>query len=93
MSPDQPPKKKRFRIVNFAFALLCLSVLLFLLLAPEETTTPLPVDEVHLPLHRIAAKKEAETQCRHCHRPTGEAPLSEDHPPPYRCLFCHKRDG
>ena len=93
MSPDHPPKKSRFRIINIAFALLCITVLLFLLLAPEETTTPLPADEIHLPFHRITAKKEAETHCQPCHGPSGEAPLSEDHPPPYRCLFCHKRDG
>jgi hypothetical protein len=93
MSSNQPSKKNRFKALNIAFALICIAVLLFLLLAPEETTTPLPVDEIHLPFHRIADKKEAEATCQQCHAPTGEAPLSEDHPPPYRCLFCHKRDA
>lgn len=93
MSLHQSPKKNRFVLLNIAFALVAFAVLLFLLVAPEETTAPLPVDETHLPFHRIADKKEAETQCEACHGPTGEAPLSDDHPPPYRCLFCHKRDG
>lgn len=93
MSPDRSPKKKRLKVLNIAFALVSIAVLLFLLLAPEETTTPLPIDEIHLPFHRITDKKEAETHCQRCHGPTGDAPLPDDHPPPYRCLFCHKRDG
>jgi hypothetical protein len=37
-------------------------------------------------------KKEAEKFCEECHSPEGVAPLPEDHPPKYRCLFCHKRE-
>jgi hypothetical protein len=36
-------------------------------------------------------KKEAEKFCAECHAPDKVAPLPEDHPPKYRCLFCHKR--
>jgi hypothetical protein len=36
-------------------------------------------------------KKEAEKQCDQCHSSEGVAPLPDDHPPKYRCLFCHKR--
>jgi hypothetical protein len=38
-------------------------------------------------------KKAAEKFCEECHNPEGEAgPLPKDHPPKYRCLFCHKKD-
>jgi hypothetical protein len=37
-------------------------------------------------------KKEAEKFCEECHSPEGVSPLPKDHPPKYRCLFCHKRD-
>jgi hypothetical protein len=37
-------------------------------------------------------KKEAERFCHECHTPSGVAPLPDEHPPQYRCLFCHKRD-
>jgi hypothetical protein len=37
-------------------------------------------------------KKAAEKFCEECHNPEGVAPLPENHPPKYRCLFCHKRD-
>jgi hypothetical protein len=36
-------------------------------------------------------KKEAEQFCESCHAPGKEAPLPDNHPPKYRCLFCHKR--
>ena len=35
--------------------------------------------------------KEAEKFCGECHSDDGISPLSEQHPPKYRCLFCHKR--
>lgn len=90
-TPDTSPPR-RLKLLNFAFILLSAAVLLLLLLAPEETTTRLPHDETHEPFYRIEKKKEAEQQCLNCHGERGEAPLPEDHPPPYRCLFCHKRD-
>lgn len=85
-------KTNRKLFINTAFVLFCLSLLLFLYLAPEETTSPLPGDGVHEKFHLIESKKEADKLCVECHYEEGPAPLSEDHPPPYRCLFCHKRD-
>jgi hypothetical protein len=85
-------KTNRKLFINTAFVLFCLSLLLFLYLAPEETTSPLPGDGVHEKFHLIESKKEADKLCVECHYEEGPAPLPEDHPPPYRCLFCHKRD-
>ena len=84
------PKKKTF-IFNIVFVAVCAAILIFLLRAPEETTSFLPHDEIHEPFHHIKSKKEAEKTCLDCHGPEKEAPLAEDHPPKYRCLFCHKR--
>jgi len=78
-------------LINITFVLVCAGLLLFLYLAPEETTTPLPEDEVHLEFHHIESKKEADAHCSECHSEEGGMPLSEQHPDPYRCLFCHKR--
>lgn len=85
------PGKKKSLILNIAFIVAGGALLLFLLNAPEETTAKLPKDETHLRFHEIASKKEAEKFCTECHIEDGEAPLAEDHPPKYRCLFCHKR--
>ena len=83
------PQNRRW--INVAFVILCAALLLFLYMAPEETTSPLPEDEVHLKFHQIKSKKEAEKLCAACHGENGEMPLPDDHPDPYRCLFCHKR--
>lgn len=87
------PRKKNTKllIINILFVILCASILLFLLNAPKETTTPLPHDEIHSHFHTIKGKKEAETFCLDCHDQGKEAPLPDGHPPKYRCLFCHKR--
>lgn len=85
-------KTNRKLFINTAFVLFCLSLLLFLYLAPEETTAPLPGDGVHEKFHLIESKKEADKLCVECHYEEGSVPLPEIHPPPYRCLFCHKRD-
>jgi len=84
-------QKKTTLIYNLIFLAVCAAILIFLLKAPPETTAHLPRDQDHL---RFAAmkKKEAEKFCGQCHNPDGVAPLPEDHPPKYRCLFCHKRD-
>ncbi|PIE72888.1 MAG: hypothetical protein CSA20_05305 [Deltaproteobacteria bacterium] len=84
-------KKKKFWLQNTLFLLTLLAILLFLLRAPEETTPFLPHDPVHEPFHQIKSKRQAEKGCNVCHSPTGESPLGENHPPKYRCLFCHKR--
>ena len=82
-------KNKRI-FYNILFLALCGGILLFLLQAPEETTARLPDDETHLKFHSMG-KKEAEKFCEECHNPGGDSPLPESHPPPYRCLFCHKQ--
>ncbi|MGW8194256.1 MAG: hypothetical protein ACWGOX_08325 [Desulforhopalus sp.] len=85
----QPVKKSR--LLNILFLLVCAAVLIFLLNAPEETTSPLPHDENHKRFYEIKGKKEAEKYCIECHDDNKVAPLPADHPPKYRCLFCHKR--
>jgi cytochrome c553 len=77
--------------LNLCFLIICAGLVAFLLLAPEETTSPLPRDEIHQQFHQIQSKKEAEKGCVGCHETGGEAPLPDTHPDPYRCLFCHKR--
>lgn len=84
--------KNKRRIINITFILFCFFLLLFLYFAPEETTSPLPTDELHEKFHLIKSKKEADSQCVACHNNAGESPLPEEHPPPFRCLFCHKRN-
>ncbi len=85
-------KKSAKWLLNVVFVGFCLLLLLFLYLAPEETTTPLPHDDIHGPFHLIESKKEADKHCVECHHETGSSPLPDDHPPPFRCLFCHKRN-
>lgn len=77
--------------MNIIFVVICLTILMILFNAPEETTARLPLDEKHTLFQQGMDKKEAETYCGKCHNPDGESPLPEDHPPKYRCLFCHKR--
>ena len=72
-------KKKKFFYINMLFALVCASLLTFLFMAPEETTSVLPHDEVHEQFYGIKDKKEAEAKCTVCHSESGESPLSEDH--------------
>ena len=80
-------------LLNVGFIVICSLLLLFLYLAPEESTSPLPQDAVHEEFHRIESKKEADKLCAACHGEDKDLPLPEDHPPPYRCLFCHKRSS
>ena len=77
--------------LNGAFIAGSAGLLVFLYLAPEETTSPLPADDIHQEFHQIESKKEADTLCAQCHGQDGDVPLPEDHPEPFRCLFCHKR--
>jgi len=83
-------KNKRNLVLNIIFAVSCTGILIFLLKAPPESTTMLPRDENHLKFYQME-KKEAEKHCESCHFPQGPAPLPENHPPKYRCLFCHKK--
>jgi len=84
--------KKKTIVYNILFLLICGGLFLFLWSAPPETTAHLPHDEDHERFTNMG-KKEAEKFCTECHAPDKVAPLAEDHPPKYRCLFCHKRDN
>ncbi|ADH86036.1 hypothetical protein [Desulfurivibrio alkaliphilus] len=84
-----PPKRKTL-LLNIVFVVVVLGLLLFLWNAPPETTPRLPQDENHQHFFTMD-RKEAESFCESCHQPDGISPLSQDHPPTYRCLFCHKR--
>ena len=86
----QAAKKKKTVWYNLAFVLVCGGLFLFLWRAPEETTAKIPLDEDHKKFHAMG-KKDAEKFCAECHSAEAGMPLSPDHPPKYRCLFCHKR--
>ena len=90
LSVNPEPKKNKTRLFNILFIVGCAAILVFLLKAPPESTTKLPRDEIHLQFYPLD-KKEAEKHCGACHAPEGQAPLPKDHPPKYRCLFCHKK--
>jgi hypothetical protein len=82
---------KKWRVfANMMFILLCISILMFLLNAPKESTVKLPHTEQHARFYEMKSKKEAEKFCGECHSQNGQAPLSKNHPPKFRCLFCHK---
>ena len=84
--------KKKILIYNLLFLIFCVGLFLFLWSAPPETTARLPHDNDHERFMTMD-KKEAEKFCNDCHGPDGVYPLPKDHPPKYRCLFCHKRDA
>jgi hypothetical protein len=91
LMPTMENRKRKGRaLANIIFIVLCLAILIFLLNAPKETTVKLPNDEQHSRFHALKNKKEAEKFCGECHSPNGRVPLSDKHPPKYRCLFCHK---
>ncbi len=83
-------KKKNTLLYNIIFLAAGAGILIFLALAPPESTVKLPHDEIHEKFFSMH-KKEAEQFCTSCHNPDGDKPLPEGHPPKYRCLFCHKR--
>ncbi len=87
----EEPKKKNLLVYNLLFVAVCVGIFLFLWNAPPETTHHLPHDATHKPYIEMD-KKEAEKHCGECHGDgAGKKPLPKDHPPTYRCLFCHKR--
>lgn len=83
-------KEKKGWWLHFIFLAGGAGILLFLWNAPPESTKKLPHDPDHERFFAMG-KKEAERYCEECHQPQGPAPLPADHPPKYRCLFCHKR--
>ena len=82
--------KHKHLLYNALFLIGCAALLLFLWYAPPETTSHLPHDQNNARFMTMK-KKEAEKSCESCHAPGKEAPLPENHPPKYRCLFCHKQ--
>lgn len=88
---EKQRKKIPVWLINLIFVLVCGSIFVFLWQAPPVATPPLPQDSQHEPFFG-QPRKEAEKQCAACHGPGMSNPLPEDHPPPHRCLFCHRRD-
>jgi len=83
-------KRKQLAIANILFVLICAIILFVLFRAPKETTAKLPDDAQHAIFRGMKSKAEAEKLCGKCHAPNSEVPLPANHPPKYRCLFCHK---
>ena len=86
----KPMSKKKAWIFNLLFILVSVGIVLFLLNAPPETTAKIPYDDNHKSFFSMG-KKEAESHCEECHSQKGGMPLPKEHPPKYRCLFCHKK--
>jgi len=73
-------------------ALIPLILLCLWMLTTEQTTLRIPLDDDHIKLIEIyetEGKKAAGKNCSACHGDEA-IPLSENHPPKYRCMFCHK---
>lgn len=71
-----------------------LAIILFLVAAPDETTKRVPSDETHQRFYSLVqaeGKKAAEKFCEECHN-EDQVAFPKDHPPKFRCLFCHKLD-
>ena len=80
---DNEKKKKLF---NLFFLAATIAIIIILLNAPKPTTPLLPKDKNHKKFFNMS-KKEAEKYCEKCHKK-----LPKNHPPKYRCLFCHKKE-
>jgi len=85
-----PEAKKNSAIYTVIFFIICGSIFLFLWNAPPETTVRMLRDDIHTKYYPMD-KKEAEKECQNCHNPQKIA-FPKDHPPKYRCLFCHKKE-
>ncbi|XOF32645.1 MAG: hypothetical protein ACL93V_11485 [Candidatus Electrothrix sp. YB6] len=83
-------KKKHLLVYHIIFILICSGLFYFLWTAPPGTTPLMPRNAAHERFMDMD-KKQAEEYCRECHAEGKAKPLSEQHPQPYRCLFCHKR--
>jgi len=81
--------KKKAAFYNILFLMAAAGILVFLLMAPPESTVKLPRDKDHIMFYDMS-RKEAETHCSRCHGKDAGNPLPEKHPPKFRCLFCHK---
>ncbi|WP_020674939.1 hypothetical protein [Geopsychrobacter electrodiphilus] len=75
-----------------------LIIVAILWMAPPETTKHIPKDDTHQKFYDMikkdgpAGKKAAEKFCQDCHNPT-QMPFPAEHPPKFRCTFCHKLDS
>ena len=77
---------------DLLFVAIAAIIVLVLWAAPPETTIRVPYDDTHRELKATLehkGKKATEEICRTCHNDK-DLPLSKNHPPKYRCLFCHK---
>jgi len=78
---------------DWLFVALVVVVLgIFIAISGKEKTTRVPYDDIHAKFYDMLeakGKKETEKYCKECHNQDNIA-LSENHPPPFRCLFCHK---
>ena len=83
-------KRKNTLLYNLLFLAISISILFFLWNAPPETTVKIPFDDNHKAFYSMS-KKEAEKHCEKCHSKEAGMPLPKNHPPKYRCLFCHKK--
>lgn len=83
-------KKRKIWLLNLLFLLAGAGILFLLWLAPPASTPAMPKDEHHAP-YQTGSKRAAEKHCQECHGPEMSNPLPKQHPPPYRCLFCHRR--
>lgn len=69
-------------------ALVVVVLAVFFAISGKEKTSLVPYDETHQKFFEIAkndGKKAAEKFCGECH-----TEFPDEHPPPFRCLFCHK---
>ncbi len=82
-------EKKKAAFYNVMFLIIGAGILIFLLMAPPESTVKLPRDKDHIAFYDMP-RKEAEKHCSKCHGKEAGNPLPEKHPPKFRCLFCHK---
>ena len=89
---ENSPKKKNTFFYNIAFLVLSAAILVFLWNAPPESTVKIPYDKNHKGFYEMP-KKEAEKHCEECHGIGKAFPLPKDHPPKFRCLFCHKKES
>ena len=87
---NTPSADKKSFLHTALFLIICGGIFLFLWNAPPESTVRLPHDATHAKYYPMD-KKEAEKECQNCHNPQGVA-FTKDHPPKYRCLFCHKKE-
>lgn len=82
-----------FKKRDWIFVAIIIAVIgIFIAISGKEKTTRVPYDEIHGKFYDVVnkeGKKAAEKFCKECHKPDG-IPFPKDHPPAFRCLFCHK---